>query len=71
MSRYAQVPEWWYVVVFGEFPLFTPPCTANWFPAVMFVFGVVKIEVWNTQMPVWAFILALVSLFQDYLNEQR
>ena len=29
--------------------------------AAMFVFGVVTIEVWNTEMPVWAFILALVS----------
>jgi hypothetical protein len=26
----------------------------------MFVFGVVAIEVWDTQLPVWAFILALV-----------
>lgn len=26
----------------------------------MFVFGIVCIEVWNTQMPVWAFVLALV-----------
>lgn len=28
--------------------------------AAMFVFGVVSIEVWHTQMPVWAFVLALV-----------
>jgi hypothetical protein len=26
----------------------------------MFVFGVISIEVWKTQMPVWAFVLALV-----------
>ncbi len=26
----------------------------------MFVFGVISIEVWNTQFPVWAFVLALV-----------
>ena len=29
----------------------------------MFVFGVVAIEVWPTQMPVWAFVLALVIAF--------
>ncbi len=28
---------------------------------IMFIFGVVCIEVWHTEMPVWAFILALVS----------
>lgn len=26
----------------------------------MFVFGVVAIEVWDTQFPVWAFVLSLV-----------
>lgn len=26
----------------------------------MFVFGVISIEVWNTQFPVWAFVLALI-----------
>ena len=29
-------------------------------PVTMFVFGVISIEVWNTQMPVWALVLALV-----------
>ncbi|GJE84381.1 OPT oligopeptide transporter protein [Phanerochaete sordida] len=47
MSKYPQVPEWWYVIIF----------------AAMFVFGVVTIEVWNTEMPVWAFILALCIAF--------
>ncbi|KZT18817.1 small oligopeptide transporter [Neolentinus lepideus HHB14362 ss-1] len=47
MSRYPQVPDWWYMCIF----------------AVMFVFGIVSIEVWHTQMPVWAFILALVISF--------
>ncbi|KII86303.1 hypothetical protein PLICRDRAFT_114715 [Plicaturopsis crispa FD-325 SS-3] len=47
MSRYRQVPDWWYMVVF----------------AIMFAFGVVSIEVWPTQMPVWAFVLALVISF--------
>ena len=26
----------------------------------MFVFGVVAIEVWNTQFPVWGLVLALI-----------
>ena len=44
MSRYPQVPEWWYMIIFLS----------------MFVFGVVAIEVWHTQMPVWALVLALI-----------
>ena len=26
----------------------------------MFVFGVVAIEVWKTELPVWSFVLALL-----------
>ena len=29
------------------------------FPVSMFVFGVVSIEVWKSQLPVWGFVLAL------------
>ena len=29
------------------------------FPVSMFVFGVVLIEVWKSQLPVWGFVLAL------------
>ena len=29
----------------------------------MFVFGIISIEVWPTQMPVWAFVLGLVRLY--------
>ncbi|KAL4247172.1 oligopeptide OPT transporter family protein [Abortiporus biennis] len=47
MSKYPQVPDWWYAVVF----------------LVMFVFGIVSIECWDTQFPVWAFVLALVIGF--------
>ncbi|GJJ11907.1 hypothetical protein Clacol_006145 [Clathrus columnatus] len=47
MSRYKQVPEWWYLVVF----------------IVMFVFGVLAIEIWPTEMPVWAFVLSLAIAF--------
>lgn len=44
MSRYKQVPDWWYASIFLS----------------MFAFGIIAIEVWHTQMPVWALILALV-----------
>ena len=29
------------------------------FPVFMFVFGVVSIEVWKSELPVWGFVLAL------------
>ncbi|KAF8268078.1 OPT oligopeptide transporter [Lactarius quietus] len=44
MSVYKAVPDWWYLAIF-----FT-----------MFGFGVVVIEVWQTEFPVWAFTLALI-----------
>ncbi|KAF8505092.1 OPT oligopeptide transporter [Gautieria morchelliformis] len=47
MSRYKQVPEWWYIVIF----------------VTMFVFGIISIELWPTNMPVWAFVLALIISF--------
>ena len=47
MSKYRPVPEWWYMCVF----------------VVMFVFGIVCIEVWPTDFPVWGFVLALVIAY--------
>ncbi|KAL4071896.1 OPT oligopeptide transporter [Scleroderma citrinum] len=47
MSKYKQVPEWWYIVIF----------------AGMFVIGVISIEVWHTEFPVWAFCLSLAIAF--------
>jgi OPT family small oligopeptide transporter len=47
MSRYRQVPEWWYALVF----------------LAMFAAGVICIEVWDTKFPVQWFILALVIAF--------
>ncbi|KII86297.1 hypothetical protein PLICRDRAFT_177860 [Plicaturopsis crispa FD-325 SS-3] len=47
MSRYPQVPEWWYLCIFLS----------------MFVLGIISIEVWPTQFPVWAFVLALIISF--------
>lgn len=46
---------------------------------VMFAFGVVSIEVWPTQMPVWAFVLAIaisvlyvipIGMIQAITNQQ-
>ncbi|KAI0044897.1 OPT oligopeptide transporter [Auriscalpium vulgare] len=47
MSRYKSVPEWWYLCIFFS----------------MLTFGIISIEVWPTQMPVWAFFLALIISF--------
>jgi len=47
MSKYRQVPEWWYAIIFVS----------------MFVFGIITIEVWPTEFPVWAFVLALIISF--------
>ncbi|KXN83350.1 Sexual differentiation process protein isp4 [Leucoagaricus sp. SymC.cos] len=47
MARYPQVPEWWYLIVLAS----------------MFALGIISIEVWPSQMPVWAFVLALVIAF--------
>ncbi|KAF9004875.1 OPT oligopeptide transporter [Hymenopellis radicata] len=47
MAKYPQVPEWWYLTIFLS----------------MFALGVVSIEVWPTEMPVWAFVIALAVAF--------
>ncbi|KAG6336208.1 hypothetical protein ID866_2885 [Astraeus odoratus] len=47
MSKYKQVPEWWYMIIFVS----------------MFIIGVVSIELWHTEFPVWAFVLSLLIAF--------
>ncbi|EIW77662.1 OPT oligopeptide transporter [Coniophora puteana RWD-64-598 SS2] len=47
MARYKPVPEWWYGAIF----------------MAMFVMGVLTIELWPTEMPVWAFLLSLLISF--------
>ena len=47
MSVYPEVPTWWYGVLF----------------VIAFVFGVVAIEIFPTQFPVWAFILSIAISF--------
>lgn len=44
MRRYREVPDWWYAVVF----------------VVFFALSIALIEVYDTDLPVWAFLLALV-----------
>lgn len=47
MSKYKQVPEWWYMIIFVS----------------MFAMGVIAIEIWHTEFPVWAFCLSLAIAF--------
>ncbi|KAF8265720.1 OPT oligopeptide transporter [Lactarius quietus] len=47
MSVYKDVPDWWYLIIF---------CT-------MSGFGVATTEIWHTELPVWAFFLALIIGF--------
>ncbi|KAF8452243.1 OPT oligopeptide transporter [Boletus edulis BED1] len=47
MAKYKEVPEWWYAILF----------------VLMVVFGIVLIEVWHTEFPVWAFFLSLAIAF--------
>lgn len=47
MAKYPQVPEWWYMALF----------------VIMFIFGVVCIKIWPTDLSVWGFMLALVIAF--------
>lgn len=44
MKNYKEVPDWWYIVVF----------------LIFFALSIVTIRVWNTEMPVWCLIIALL-----------
>ncbi|KAF8518212.1 OPT oligopeptide transporter protein-domain-containing protein [Gautieria morchelliformis] len=44
MSHYPEVPDWWYLSVFLLF----------------FCLAIVAVEVWHTNVPIWALMLALV-----------
>ncbi|KDQ54878.1 hypothetical protein JAAARDRAFT_37990 [Jaapia argillacea MUCL 33604] len=63
MRAYPEVPHWWYAAL----------------GAIAFVPGVVAITVWDTHLPVWAYILALLlsmcfclpaSMIQAITNQQ-
>jgi hypothetical protein len=60
MSVYKEVPDWWYLTIFGLRHHFYIKKYADAFSAPMFVFCVVVIEVWETDLPVWGFVLALL-----------
>ncbi|KAK6202518.1 oligopeptide transporter [Scheffersomyces amazonensis] len=44
MKSYKEVPDWWYVIVF----------------VIFFALSIVTIRVWNTEMPVWCLVIALL-----------
>jgi hypothetical protein len=44
MRHYPEVPDWWFLALFG----------------VVFVFAVVAIEVFNTGLPVWGYLVAVL-----------
>jgi OPT oligopeptide transporter protein len=62
MSVYKEVPDWWYLSIFCTCTIFYSLSSVYQlsFVVTMFVFGVIAIEVWSTQFPVWAFVLALI-----------
>jgi OPT family oligopeptide transporter len=47
MARYPEVPDWWYATLFLS----------------MFALGIVSIRVWPSELPVWAFVVALLISF--------
>ncbi|KAI3403216.1 hypothetical protein KGF56_003986 [Candida oxycetoniae] len=44
MSRYKRVPEWWFLISF----------------LIFFALSIVTVRVWNTEMPIWSLVVALV-----------
>ncbi|KAF8589528.1 oligopeptide transporter [Ramaria rubella] len=44
MAHYKEVPDWWYMSVF----------------VVFFCIAIIAVEVWHTNVPIWALLLALV-----------
>ncbi|KAJ7594866.1 OPT oligopeptide transporter protein-domain-containing protein [Mycena floridula] len=44
MRNYPEVPDWWYLTAFGVF----------------FALAIVAVEVWHTNVPVWALVLSVL-----------
>ncbi len=44
MRNYPEVPDWWYLIAFGVF----------------FALAIVTVEVWHTDVPVWALLLSVM-----------
>ena len=74
MSKYDQVPEWWYAIIFGMFvPCIRIVGDVELVPLVStFVFGIIIIKVWHTELPVWAFCLSLaIGAFPEIVENQH
>lgn len=73
MSRYPQVPEWWYGVVFGmsySTASYLTFSDTRVLAVTMFAFGTVSIELWETDFPVWALVVALVICLFSLLGSR-
>lgn len=44
MRNYPEVPDWWYLIAF----------------CVYFALAIVAVEVWDTDVPVWALLLSIL-----------
>ena len=55
MSRYRQVPEWYYSIIFGQWSQLVAfyLIDRDIVSVTMFVFAVICIEVVHTDLPVW------------------
>ena len=63
MSKYKEVPEWWYGIVFGTSPRLLAWIFLLNFVTItvsMFTFAVISLEVWDTKFPIYAFVVALL-----------
>jgi OPT oligopeptide transporter protein len=60
MSIYKEVPGWWYFSILGACIEPKRAYVITFFAVITFAFGVVAIELWDTQLPVWAFVLSVI-----------
>jgi OPT family oligopeptide transporter len=62
MSVYKEVPDWWYLFIFCAFINHKGQMLyiLKFFAVTTFMFGVFVIERWDTELPVWAFVLSLI-----------
>jgi hypothetical protein len=62
MSVYKEVPNWWYLTILSTSIRGDAYCVhvLTAFAVTMFGFGIAAIEIWHAQLPIWAFILALI-----------
>jgi OPT oligopeptide transporter protein len=62
MSVYKEAPNWWYLSIFCACIDYQGQraCVLTSFAVVTFGFGLIAIEVWDTELPVWAFMFALI-----------